>query len=536
MKPIEKQILLLLAAAQFILTLDTTVMNVSISTLVIDLNTTVTNIQSAITFYALVMAAFMIAGAKIGDIIGRKKAFVIGLLIYGVGSLITGLSVNVGMLKFGWSLLEGLGAALIIPAMLALISGNFKGTAARAKAFGTIAAMAAVGAAVGPIIGGLLTTYATWRLAFLGEVVIVLIILGRQKVIKDVPYEGTQTKFDYSGMVLNALGLATLVKGILLASNFGLIKARSSVKVLGIQFTQGQISPSIFFIIIGAIILAIFGYVELRRLRLKRPNLVNLKLLGRASVRGGVLTVLAQQFIIAALMYAFALYLQLELGYDAFKTGVALLPLSIAILIVASSAGRLASKFSPRSIIMLGYLMMIIGMGLIGFKFINDPTATSFAIILFIVGAGIGLVASQLSNLVLSSVSQDESSETSGLMSTFQNLGSSLGTAIAGAAMVGILISTSTQLVDQSSAFTASQQQAINSGIEQNAAIMSNQALSNQLSSLPSSLAQEIVDINAQARQKALSNTFLIIAALGLLGFMATAMIPKPNRKVKLEA
>jgi MFS family permease len=435
------------------------------------------------------------------------------------------------MLKFGWSLLEGLGAALIIPAMLALISGNFKGTAARAKAFGTIAAMAAVGAAVGPIIGGLLTTYATWRLAFLGEVVIVLVILARQKLIRDVPYEGAKPKFDYTGMILNALGLATLVKGILMASSFGLIKARSSVKILGIQFTQGQISPSIFFIVVGALILAIFAVVELRRLRLKRPNLVNLKLLGRACVRGGVLTVLAQQFIIAALMYAFALYLQLELGYDAFRTGVALLPLSIAILIVASSAGRLAAKFSSRSIIMLGYLMMVLGMAFIGLKFITDPTATSFAVILFVVGAGIGLVASQLSNLVLSSVSQDEASETSGLMSTFQNLGSSLGTAIAGAAMIGILIGTSTTLVYQSTAFTASQQQTINGEIEQHAAILSNQALESELRSLPPVASQELVSINSQARQKALSYTFVIIALLGVVGIAATATIPKPKQK-----
>ena len=235
-------------------------------------------------------------------------------------------------------------------------------------------------------------------------------------------------------------------------------------------------------------------------------------------------------------MYAFALYLQLELGYDAFKTGVALLPLSAAILIVASSAGRLAAKYSPRSIIMLGYFMMVVGMALIGFKFITDPTATFFAVILFVVGAGIGLVASQLSNLVLSSVSQDEASETSGLMSTFQNLGSSLGTAIAGAAMIGILISTSTSLVNQSTSFTTAQQTQINNAIEQNAAIMSNQALAAELTTLPPAQAQTIVDINAQARQKALSYTFVIIAALGLFGLIATVTIPKPTKRANLAA
>jgi MFS family permease len=532
MKPAEKNTLFLLAAAQFILTLDTTVMNVSISTLVTDLNTTVSAIQSAITFYALVMAAFMIAGAKIGDIIGRKKAFIIGLMIYGVGSLITGLSVNVGMLKFGWSLLEGLGAALIIPAMLALISGNFQGTANRAKAFATIASMAAIGAAVGPIVGGFLTTYASWRIAFLAEVVVVLFILWRQRIIQDVVYEGEKPRFDYVGMFLCATGLATLVKGILLASDYGLIKARSSAQILGIQFTQGKISPSISFIIIGAIVLALFAIVEGRRLKQNRPNLVDLRLLGRQTVRGGILTVLAMQFIIAALMYAASLYMQLELGYSAFHTGVALLPLSVAIIIVASSAGKLAARFSPRSIIMVGYAIMIIGMGLVGAKFVTDPTSTKFAVVVFFIGVGIGLVASQLSNLVLSSVAQNESSETSGLMSTFQNLGSSLGTAIAGATMVAILIGSSTKLVNESTSFTPSQKMQINAVVEQHAAIMSNQALEAQLSDIPASSAQQIVDINSQARQKALSYTFIVIALLGVMGLFATATLPKPDKRV----
>lgn len=530
----ERTILLLLAAAQFILTLDTTVMNVSISTLVVDLHTTVSGIQSAITFYTLVMAAFMIAGAKVGDIIGRKKAFIIGLIIYGIGSLITGLSVNVTMLKFGWSLLEGLGAALVIPAMLALISGNFKDGASRAKAFGGVAAMAAIGAAAGPIIGGLLTTYATWRLAFLGEVVVVAIILLRQSVIKDVPFEGKRPDFDYLGMFLCAAGLASLVQGILFISSYGLVKARTSGSWFGHVFQAGGLSPAIMLILLGLLILGVFTLFELWSFREKKPTLVDLKLLGRVAVRGGTLTVMSQQFIIAALMYTLSLYLQMELGYSAFRTGVALLPLSLAILLLAASAARLASRFTPKSIIVVGYVLMVVSMAAIGFKFVINPTATNFAVILFIMGAGIGLVVSQLQNLVLSSVSSDQASETSGLLSTFQNLGASLGTAIAGAAMIAVLISVATGLVSQSASFTSSQQAHINSQITEQAAIVSNQAFEAGSDHLPSSDQAALSSINSQARQDALSYSFIIIAILGLFGLFAALSLPKAKAKAKL--
>lgn len=524
----EKQILLLLAAAQFILTLDTTVMNVSISNLVVDLKTNVASIQSAITFYALVMAAFMIAGAKIGDIVGRKKTFMIGLLIYGAGSLITGLSVNVTMLKFGWSLLEGLGAALMMPAMLSLINGNFQSTKSRIQAFSTVAAMAAIGAAAGPIIGGLLTTYASWRWAFLGEVAIVLVILARRKLIKDVAFQGKVPSFDYLGMVLCVVGLATLVQGILLVSGYGLVTARNSYQLLGfIDFETGGLSPALTLIAAGGVILAVFGFVEWRRVMRGRPNLVDIRLLKRRAVRSGVLTVMSQQFIIAALMYAIALYLQLELGYSAFRTGIALLPLSIGILLLARGAARLASRYAPRDVIMAGFGLMIVGLGAVGLKFVTNPATTSFAIALFVIGAGIGLVVSQLQNLVLSSVSKNESSETSGLMTTFQNLGASLGTAISGAVMVTILITASANLINANPTFTASQKQQINQAVEQHAAIVSDQALESQLRSQPDAVSNQIVDINAQARQKAISYTFIAVAVLGLLGLVAATRLPK---------
>lgn len=322
MKKAEKKVLILLATAQLILTLDSTVMNVSISTLVKDLNTTVSAVQSAIAFYTLVMAAFMIAGAKIGDVIGRKKAFVIGLIIYGTGSLITSLSPNIQVLKFGWSLLEGLGAALVVPAMIALIASNFEAGPRRVKAYGTLAAMAAVGAAIGPIVGGLLTTYASWRLVFAGEVLIVLYILINRAKIEDAPNPGKKPRLDWLGAGLTAAGMYTIVQGILLASTYGFFRARQAFELNGQTIIQpGQISPTVYFVGIGLFILGLFVAWEYWRDKSKRDVLVHLRLFAISTVQSGLGSMLTIYFLLGGVMYTLALFTQIELGYNALLSG-----------------------------------------------------------------------------------------------------------------------------------------------------------------------------------------------------------------------
>jgi len=527
----SRQLLILLAAAQFIFTLDSTVMNVSISTLVVDLNTTVSQIQSAITFYSLVMAAFMVAGAKVGDIIGRKKAFIIGMIIYGTGSFITALAPNVQVLKFGWSLLEGLGAALAIPAMLSLIAGNFTKPQDRLKAYGTVAAMAGVAAGLGPIIGGFLTTYATWRIAFAGEVVIVIWILLRNGLIKDVKLEGNKIKLDTFGVVLSVVGLATMVQGILMASTYGLFRARQSFSLFGIvNFEAGGISPSIVGIAIGILVLMVFAGWEAYRLKKGKDQLVNLKLLKLPAVGGGTLTILAQQFVLGGLMYVMALYLQIQQGKSAFETGVTLLPLSLCLLIAASRGDKLAERFDPRSIIRAGYVLVLVGVLAIAFRSRDIAADPAFVISLAVAGAGVGLISSQLQNLVQSSVSKEQSSETSGLMATFQNLGMSLGTAIAGVALVGFLIAISTNLVNENTTLTQAQKDQYISGLNQKATIMSNEQLDQLLVGVDEETAQQVTDINEEARAKSLSYAFASIAVLGGLGLAATTRLPKREK------
>src|SRR3954447_17891367 len=277
----KRPVLLVLAAAQFLMVLDQSVMNVSISQLVEDFDTSVTTIQAVITLYSLTMAALMITGGKLGDIWGRRRAFSIGLVIYGAGSLLTAFSWSVPALAVGWSLLEGVGAALVLPALVALTAANFEGKA-RAAAYGALGGVAGAGIAVGPILGGWVTTNLTWRLVFAGEVVIVIGILLATRLLRE-PSSGRETsELDWVGSVLSALGLGLMVFGVLQASNWGWLQPRNS------PITPLGFSLAPFVIGAGGIVLAAFRAGERRREEGGRAPLVRLRLLGVPALRGGL--------------------------------------------------------------------------------------------------------------------------------------------------------------------------------------------------------------------------------------------------------
>lgn len=534
MKKAERTVLILLAMAQLILTLDSTVMNVSISTLVKDLNTTVAGVQSAIAFYTLVMAAFMIAGAKVGDVIGRKKAFVIGLIIYGTGSFITSIAPNIMVLKFGWSLLEGLGAALVVPAMISLIAGNFEAGPKRVKAYAMLAAMAGIGAAIGPIVGGLLTTYASWRLVFAGEVLIVIYILFNRAKIKDVALDKVKPKLDWLGIGLTAAGMYTIVQGILLASTYGFFTARQAFSINGqVVLQPGQVSPTIVFVALGAIILALFVFWESRRSKVGKDVLVHLRLFGNQIVQSGLLSIMTLYFLLGGAMYTLALYTQVELGYSALLSGLTMLPLSIMILLLASRGSIMAAKFAPRYIVRTGFVVIFVGVVLLGFTGANATSGWQLVPGIAILGIGIGIIMSQLQNLVQSAVTTTDSSETSGLMATFQNLGMSLGTAIGGVLLIASLLNVSTSLINQNTSLNSQQKAQLNAAYENNAQIASNAQVQAATASLPPAESQQVVDINAEARQAALSRVFMVLGVMSLLGLLATVKLPqnKPGPK-----
>jgi len=434
-------LLVIMSAAQFIFCLDMTFMNVSISALVKDLNTTVAGVQGAITFYTLVMAAFMIAGAKVGDIIGRRRAFLLGLCIYGTGSLITSLAPNLTVLVFGWSILEGLGAALCMPAMVALVPANFAEGQARKRAFAVIPAAAAVGAAAGPIIGGFLTTYITWRLGFALEVLVVIFILIYRGRVKDSPFEGERPKFDYAGLVFSAAGMGILVYGIILAGDYGLFKCRVPYVVGGKEILAvGDVSPAIIFAIVGLAILAVFVWWETFRHGRGKDTLINPGLFKKMAVVCGVSTNLFQYFLMTGIMFSLCLFLQAVFKYDAFKTGLTILPLSITLFVVAIAGARLARRFDPKRIVQVGFLVMVVGAAFLGLATGKSVSGSDFIPAFLVMGTGLGLVASQINEIEQSAVAREEAGETSGLNYTAQNLGASLGTAVAGAIIASYLV------------------------------------------------------------------------------------------------
>src|SRR6266516_3414796 len=325
-------VLLTLAAAQFLMTLDSSVMNVSIATVAKDVGTTVTGIQTAITFYTLVMASLMITGGKLGQVLGHKRAFSIGCIIYGCGSLITAFAGNLAVLMLGWSVLEGVGAALIMPAVVALVASNCA-RPQRPRAYGLVASAGAIAVAAGPLIGGLFTTYLSWRWVFVGEVLVVLVILAFTRRIADTPAE-KGVRLDLVGTVLSALGLALIVYGILRAGSWGFVQPKE-----GAPHWLG-LSPVIWLILGGGVVLRVFMWWELHRIHRGEAVLVDPQLLRNRTMRGGLVSFLFQYLLQAGLFFAVPLFLSVALGLSAVATGVRLLPLSITLLLAAAGVPK----------------------------------------------------------------------------------------------------------------------------------------------------------------------------------------------------
>jgi MFS family permease len=424
--------LIALAGAQFIMVLDQSVMNVSISQLVEDFDTTVTTIQAVITLYCLVMAMLMLTGGKIGDIIGRRRAFVIGLIIYACGSGLTAVSQTVAQLTLGWSILEGIGAALVLPAMAALIAGNFEGKERKA-AYAVIGGVAGAGIAIGPILGGWATTELSWRVVFVGEVVIVIGILLMTKYVADAVRTGPKPRLDIVGGILSAAGLGAVVLGILQSSTWGLIAPKDSpIEPFGLSLTP-------FVIAGGAVLLWAFVWWQRHREATGNDPLVHLDLVKIPPLRAGLIGLFSQNLILMGVFFTIPLYLQLVLGLNALETGVKMLPTSIAMFVAAAVGSRMSTRYSVRSITRVGLATSAVAAFALVATIKPDLGDLGFSVAMGILGVGMGLIASQLGLVVQSSVDASGRGEAGGLQYTGQQLGSSLGVALIGAlVLVGL--------------------------------------------------------------------------------------------------
>ena len=513
-------VLFTLASGQFLMTLDSSVMNVSIEEVAEDVGTTVTGIQGAITAYTLVMAALMITGAKIGAIIGRKRAFAIGCVIYGCGSFTTSIAQSLPVLLFGWSFLEGVGAALIMPAIVALVAGNFPAER-RPAAYGLVAAAGAVAVAVGPLIGGFCTTYFSWRWVFAGEVLVVLVILLLTRKIADAPVE-ERPQLDVVGAVLSALGLGLLVFGVLRSGEWGWIQPKTGGP------SWAGLSPTIWLVLGGLFVIWLFFRWQARRESHGQEPLVRVAMLRNRQLTGGLTMFFFQFLVQAGFFFVVPLFLSVALGLSAIETGVRLLPLSVTLLAAAIGIPKLFPQVSPRLVVRLGLLSLLAGTVVLLGGLDPDVGPEVVFVPMLLVGLGIGALASQLGAVTVSAVPDEDSPEVGGLQNTMTNLGASLGTALAGSLLIASLTSAFLLNVQQSEAIPASAKQQAQVELAGGVPFVSDADLETALEEAGAApeATEAALDAYSDARLDGLRSALAILAVLAILALFLAQSIP----------
>jgi EmrB/QacA subfamily drug resistance transporter len=489
---------LLLAMAMFVLVVDTSLMNVSISSVVRDLDTQVSDVQSAIALEALVSAAFILIGSKTADLIGRKRAYVIGLLGYATGALAMVLAQSITAIIIFWAIVGGLGASLLLPSMQALIHGNFEGEAQK-KAYALVGAAAAIAAAVGPLLGGFITTYLSWRVGFLLEDVIIVVVLMGIGMVRDAPYTGSR-KVDVVGAILSVVGMGGVVVGILIWQEGG-----ESVAA---------------FIAVGLVALASLAWWLRKRKREDKPTLIDPAIFESKLFRFGITGQMLQQIALGGAMIALPIYLQMVFEYNALEAGLSLAPLSLSMFAAALVAGKRAGDRRPSSIIRAGFALVSLGM--IALIPIVPRAESGWALVvpLMIAGCGLGLLVSQLNNYTLSPVSEERVSQAAGVNSAAGSFGLSFGLAFAGAILLATLSVTFTNMAEASDVLSPSEQKQVADKLEHDAEVMSNTQLEALLKDQPKDVQAEILRINTDARHRALQVALLIPVLAGVLGLV----------------
>ncbi len=513
-------VLLTLAAGQFLMTLDTSVMNVAIVTVAEDVGTDVTGIQTAITLYTLVMAAFMITGGKLGGLLGRKRAFTIGCVIYGAGSATTAIAPSLTVLLIGWSFLEGIGAALILPAIVALVAANF-GPTDRPRAYGLVMAAGAVAVAVGPVIGGLFTTYLSWRYVFAGEVLIVVAILALARRMDDEPL-GARPKIDLLGVVLSAGGLGLAVFGVLRSGTWGWVSPKPDAPSLF------GVSATLWLILGGLFVLWLFFTWESRLEQRGDEPLVRPSIFGYTQMVGGLRMFFFQFFVQSGLFFVVPLFLSVSLGLSAIDTGVRLLPLSVTLLIAAIGIPRLRPDANPRRVVRLALVAMFAGTVVLIAAIDEEASAGIVTVPLLLVGLGIGALASQLGAVTVSAVPDELSPEVGGLQNTATNIGASLGTALVGSMLIASLTASLISGIQQNPDVPSRVKQQADTKLSSGVPFLSDKDLEAALedAGVRGDTANAIVDENGKARLSALRTALAIVALVAVLALFFTGPIP----------
>lgn len=513
-------VLLILGAAQFLMVLDTSVMNVSIATVAEDVGTTIAGIQTAITLFTLVMATLMITGGKIGTIIGRRRAFTVGLIIYASGSGLTAISPNLPVLLLGWSILEGVGAALIMPTIVALVAGNVS-VEERPRAYGLIAAAAAIAVAVGPLIGGFATTYFSWRWVFAGEVVVAMVILFMAKRLADSPPEA-KARLDLVGTLLTIIGLGAFVYGVLRSGEWGWVTPKTGAPSwLGISLT-------LWLILLGLLVIWLFGLWERRVDKRGGEPLVIPGTLKNGQLTGGLIMFFFQYLLQGGYFFIVPLFLSVVLELNALQTGARLVPLSITLIIAAIGIPKVWPKASPRRVVRIGVFLMLVGLLSLLSGIELDASVAVVSIPMLLMGFGMGALASQLGAVTVSALPTERSGEVGGLQNTSSNLGISIGTALAGSVLFAVLATSMVTGIQQNPQVPNEVKSQASVQLSSGVPFISDTDLETALTSAGVSpeVTDAVMTTNQEARVAALDAAIALLAVLALISLFFTGSIP----------
>jgi MFS family permease len=504
-----------------------TVINVSISAIVHDLNTTVTAVQASITLFTLMMAMFMITGSKLTDIWGRKPTFLWGVVIFATGSAIAGLSPNMPVFVLGNSILQGIGSVLLIPPIYIIITVAIDDLRARAAAFGIVGGAGGLGAAVGPLIGGLITTTLSWRATFLSPFLIAIVILLLSRRFQDVPLSGRRPALDVGGTILSALGLGLIVVGLLLAADYGWLSTRQDFTIGStLVIPKGGISPVWPCVVLGLLVLFSFYHHIRRREERGLEPLIHTRVLENRVANLGLVTQAANWFMLIGISFVIAVFLQVSLEQSAVRTGLYLMPATIGILVVSWKAGALARRYTPRALLVAGFFIAVVGVVLMILLGRSGGSGWLLAPGLFLAGAGLGIVLAPSVNIVQSAMPERDQADISGVSRSVSNLGSSLGTAVAGGVLVSALILIATSLTQSSTVLSPAQKDQVSVALENDVSTLSDTQVRTNLASQPPAIVDEVVRINAQARDRALGLSLAVIGLVGLIGMGVSLLLP----------
>lgn len=518
--------LFVLSLALAIVIIDTTLLNVSLSTLIHELHTNLQSLQWVISVYSLTLAALTVTGGRMGDLFGRKRMFLLGAILFAIGSFIASMSRNIPVLLLGESIIEGIGAALMMPATASLLVAKYRGHD-RAIAFGIWGGVAAAASAIGPIVGGFLTTHYSWRWGFRINVFVVALLLAGSVVIDDTE-ERHGKSIDWTGVLLSAVGLFVIVFGIIESSTYGWLAARKPFPLVDL----GHVSIVPIAIGAGLAVLALFAWWEVRVERRGDTPIVSMRLFRNRQFVSGALITGVLMLGMNGLVFSLPVFLQSVKNLDAFHTGLTLLPMSIMLLIVSPTAATLTKRMPPKVFVQLGLALDVVALFVLRATLSTNMDVRMLIPGLVLYGTGQGMVMSQINNVMLSAVPVREAGEASGVGNTFRQVGSALGAAIIGAVLLSTILANVETSVTSSAAIPPAEKQNVTSTFAQHSSDLAFNG-PDLFAHLPADSRKALESFRRDATTKGSRTALLYGAVFAFLGLLISTRLPREMRKAE---